>query len=119
MITCRSDAYRFVDAGVTSQLVDSDHRAVYSKLYVAKQLAKRATLRERLLGLDYSTLSAQEARSDFNQTLLTKYREADASIAAYSRLAEAATYTTRRNLPRKQRAQSTWFANSAEQLLYL
>ena len=119
IITCRSDAYRFLDAGVTSQLVDSDHCAVYGKLYVAKQLAKRATPRERLLCLDYSSLSTQEAMSDFNQTLLTKYREGDESKTTYIRLAEAATYTTRHNLSRKQRAQPTWFANAAEQLLPL
>ena len=50
-------AYRVIDAGVTSPLLDSDHQALFVKIRVMKRLKKNVEHRQKMIKLDFSTLS--------------------------------------------------------------
>ena len=49
--------HRVRNAGLTPQLLDSDHYAIFMKLRIMKQLKKDTQTRSRMLNLDYSILN--------------------------------------------------------------
>ena len=55
-IVNRKMFHRVIDAGLTPQLLDSDHYAIFMKLRIMKRLKKNTQAHSRMLNLDYSTL---------------------------------------------------------------
>ena len=49
--------HRVVDAGLTPQLLDSNHYAIFIKLCTMERLKKNTQTRSRMLNLDYSILN--------------------------------------------------------------
>ena len=119
VISCCNEAHRFVDSGVISQLVDSDHRAVYGRIYIARNLAKKASQRKRLTCLNYEKLSSEESRRELNEVIVSKYMDGNENTPKYTRLVNAATAATRQNLSPKKKAQPHWFQEASQQLLPL
>ena len=60
-VTSKGGFSRFIDAGCTSPVLDSDHLAVMCKLRIAARLKKRTkTARQQLLKLDTTFLKDKE-----------------------------------------------------------
>ena len=57
--------HRFIDAGLTPQLLDSDHYAIFMKLRIMKRLKKNTQAHSRMLNLDYSTLITHKTQLIF------------------------------------------------------
>ena len=65
-------AHRVLDAGVTFNLIDSDHQAIFIKLRVMKRLRKKTEPRQRMINLDHSKLSHSITCSKFCQSVIAK-----------------------------------------------
>ena len=105
-----------IDAGVTEQLVDSDHRAVKCKLRVMLKLRKKTTARQKLLRLDFNSLSNEEVVGDFCQKVSESMQRATEEDKTYKKLSEAMTTAAVESVPKKKRLSPGWF-NAAENTL--
>ena len=61
---------RVIDAGLTPQLLDSDHYAIFMKLRIMKRLKKNTQTRSRMLNLDYSIINNPQNRINFCEEVL-------------------------------------------------
>ena len=68
------DFCRFVDAGLTNSLIDSDHRAIKCKIRIMARLKKRTLPRQRLLRIDYSALHDENTRRTFCDKVVACHR---------------------------------------------
>ena len=57
--------HRVIDAGVTPQLLGSDHYVIFMKFRIMKQLGKNTQTRSRRLNVDYSVLNSSQNRINF------------------------------------------------------
>ena len=119
VISYSKETYRFLDSGTVSQLVDSDHRAVFGRIYIARQLGRKACQRKRMICLDYAQLSSKEARRGLNETIVSQFNDSDENTPLHTRLVNAALSATRQNLSPKQKGQPHWFQKEAYNLLPL
>ena len=106
--------HRVTDAGVTSPLLDSDHRAISMTLRVMKRLKKKCQPRQRMKNLDYSVLSDPNQSKRFCQQVSSKISVP--SQVTYTELSEAVKTVSLEILSTKKRAQPGWFQAKAERL---
>ena len=114
-ITSKSYFNRCIDAGVTSPLIDSDHRAVFVKLRIHLNFTKRFTRRQRVARLDQKLLLKPRIKNLYCQRVNDFYLESD-DTDSYSKLErsmELAAFTT---LPKTIRPQPGWFASNQTRL---
>ena len=69
-IVNRKMFHRVIDAGLTPQLLDSDHYAIFMKLRIMKRLKKNTQTRSRMLNLDYSIINNPQNRINFCEEVL-------------------------------------------------
>ena len=105
--------HRVIDAGLTPQLLDSDHYAIFMKLRTMKRLKKNTQTRSRMLNLDYSVLNNPQNSINFCGELLNNVQ--DRTDLTYTNLAESITKTAS-NILVKPKAQPGWFQGSEEDL---
>ena len=55
---------RFIDAGVTTPLIDSDQSAVFCKSRIMHKLKKSIPQRQKLLRLDYGVLKDESKKEN-------------------------------------------------------
>ena len=118
-LTDKCHAQRILDAGVTEQLIDSDHRAIVCKIRIMFRLKKKSSPRQRLLQIDYSSLAEPALQQVFCRKVFDNYNTKPADEAKYTRLAAAVKETTLEELPKKARPQPGWFATAEEKLIPL
>ena len=109
-ITAGGDFCRFIDAGLTEPLLDSDHRAIRCKLRVMLRLKRRTPQRMRLLRIDYDSLRNENTTESFCQKVVDSYAVQPAADSLYTRLASSVNTAAVETLPKKHRAQPGWFA---------
>ena len=108
-ITESSTMCRLSDAGVTGQLVDSDHIAIKCKLRVMLRLKKVTPIRQRLALINYSVLSTdQQMKDTFYKDTLLQFNASDETMSNYTRLSIAVQQTATQ-LPKKEKTQPGWF----------
>ena len=107
--TLSYNKYCFTDAGNSSPLLDSDHKAIKCKIRVMVRLKKKTPMRERLILLDYSMLARSEIKESFCKEVFDNYNTNDSNIPKYTKLANAVKTATTRTLPKKKRTQPGWF----------
>ena len=105
-----------LDAGITEQILDSDHRAIRCKLRIMARLKRRTDLRTKLIKLDYSSLNSDNATA-FCDGVLNNIAETD--DRSYASVASAMAKTATSMLPKKERAQPGWFKGNETVLLPL
>ena len=119
IITDNEHFCRFIDAGITNSLLDSDHRAVSCKVRVMARLKKQTPQRTRLLRSDYCSLAEKSVVDMFCRKVIDAHTEQSENDSKYTRLATALNTATLEVLPIKQRAQPGWFAAAEAQILPL
>ena len=72
--------------GLTAQLLDSDHYAIFMKFRITKRLKKNTQTRSRMLNLDYSILNNPQNGINFCEEVLNNIQ--DRTDLTYTRLAE-------------------------------
>ena len=114
-------SHRVMDAGVTSPILDSDHRAICCKLRVMKRLKKKTEPRQRMTNLDYTKLANPNNRRKFCQEVVNSMGPiASPSLQpTYTELATAVGKASLSTLPKKERAQPGWFRADEKRLLSL
>ena len=101
---------RVIDAGVTEQLIDSDHRAIKCKVRIMLKLQKKAVVREKLLKLDFNSLSNPEVVNDFCQSVSASILSANSDDeTSYKKLSDAMTTAAVEAIPKKKRLSPGWF----------
>jgi len=69
----REMLYRILGTGITSCILDSDHQALSIKIRIMKRLRKKIVEpRQKLLQLDFSSLSEPMNRNNFCQNVINK-----------------------------------------------
>lgn len=115
-ITDRRTMCRISDAGVTTQLVDSDHLAIKCKLRVMSRLKKVTPIRRRLALIDYNVLTTdQRMKETFCKGTLDEFNNAANDAPLYTRFSEAIQKKAA-NLPKKEKPQPGWFQLAEQQL---
>ena len=61
---------RCIDAGVTSQLLDSDHCAIFLKLRVMRRIKRKTEPCKDILNLDHQKISNPEIRKNLCEKVL-------------------------------------------------
>ena len=103
---------RISDAGVTGQLVDSDHLAIKCKLRLMLRLKKATPIRQKLALIDYSVLSSDpEMKETFCKSVLEKFNLANDDSSIYTRLSEAVQQTATQ-LPKKEKSTTRMVSTS-------
>ena len=105
--------HRITDAGLTPQLLDSDHCAIFVKLRIMKRLKRIPPNRSRMLNRDYSILSNPQNRIDFCKDVLNNIQ--DRTDLTYTNLAESIIKATSK-IPEKPKPQPGWFQASEKEL---
>ena len=119
-LTDKSEFFRFTDAGVTRQLVDSDHQAIMCKVRIMSRLKKCTPLRKRLCHLDYSLLLHDEGvAQSFCEKVADNFNTAQPELSTYSRLSNSVQAAALETVPKKGRPQPGWFDAAKETLLPL
>ena len=67
--------HRVIDAGLTPQLLDSNHCAIFIKLLMMERLKKNTQTRSRMLNLDYSILNNPRNRINFCEEVLNNVQD--------------------------------------------
>jgi len=98
--------------------IDSDHRAVLTKLRIKLNFKKRFTRRQRIARLDQTALQNTESKNLFCQKVNKLYEETDENLNAYSKL-ESAMEKAHEILPKMKRVQPGWFSSNESRLKYL
>lgn len=119
IVTEKSEFCRFTDAGVTTPVLDSDHRAVMCKLRICARLKRKSAPRERILRLDKTALGERDTQSAYCQEVMNRYEANAEGVTAYTKLAVAMEEAAHAVLPKKQKAQPSWFAAEEEHLTTL
>ena len=88
-ITGKQTICRLTDAGVTGQLVDSDHLAIQCKLRIMLPLKKVTPIRQKLALVDYNVLSDPLMKETFCKSVLDKIRKSSDDTSMYTRLSGA------------------------------
>ena len=115
-LTESSTMCRLSDAGVTGQLVDSDHIAIKCKLRVMQRLKKVTPIRQRLALINYSVLSTdQQMKDTFHKDTLLQFNASDETMSNYTRLSLAVQQTATQ-LPKKEKPQPGWFQLAENEL---
>ena len=116
-ITSKDNFHRFRDAGITTSLIDSDHRAIRCKLKVMSRLKKESIPRTQLLHLDHTQLTSEEGQLRFCEDVLSELGSTRSeSGSLYSQLSSAAISVAKKTLPKKPKANPGWF-EAAKQTL--
>ena len=116
-ITSKNTYHRFLDAGVTQSLIDSDHRAVRCKVRIMHRLKKCSTPRQRMLHLDHSKLNDIEIKNGFCHDVAHQFNgTAEDGTHAYTRLAKCAKSAAIKLLPKKPKANPGWFEAAKDKL---
>ena len=121
-LTRKTDFHRFKDAGVTSPLLDSDHRAIQCRLKVVCFLKKEVTPRSKMLHLDHSKLQQDDEQLAFCKNVINELKSTDTESenrSLYTQLASAAISTAKKTLPKKPKANPGWFETAKSTLLPL
>ena len=114
-ITSKNSFNRFVDAGVMTPFIDSDHRAVFVKLRIRHNFVKRLTRRQRVARLDQNVLLSPQIKNLFCHRVNDLYRESD-EIDSYSKLEKAMELAALTTLPKTFRPQPGWFSSNQARL---
>ena len=72
IISQKNDFCRFIDAGATTPLIYSDHKAVMFKLRISAHLKKRSTPRRKLAKLNHNYLNSLDSKTLFCQSILNE-----------------------------------------------
>ena len=117
-ITEKQTICRLTDAGVTGQLVDSDHLAIQCKLRIMLRLKKVTPIRQKLALVDYNVLADPLMKETFCKSVLDKIRKSSDDTSMYTRLSGAVQQTASQ-LPKKTTPQPGWFQQAEHELLPL
>ena len=115
-ITNKSHKHRFIDAGLTTQLIYSDHMAIKCKVRLQVRLKKKTPPRQFLLSRDYS-FTSPNAKTNFCDSVIHEFNKND-NESLYGSF-EKAIRTVSKTLPRKQKVQPGWFQSAENDLLPL
>ena len=115
MITEKSCFRYFVDAGAIAPLIDSDHRAVFTKLRMKMNIVKRITHRQKIMRLDLSKLNDPRIKKQFCQKV-NEYHSNDDTCDSYTKLENAMEKAARDILPKSNRIQPGWFSSNEKML---
>ena len=118
IVASQCDLIRFIDAGVTGNLVDSDHRALKGIIRIKLRLKRPANVRDSSARLDYAPLRSPEAvgvKRELCSVAADKFQQASATAAdgstrsTYARLQEAVRAAAAAVLGRVRRCRPGWF----------
>ena len=115
MTTEKSCFRYFVDAGAIAPLIDSDHRAVFTKLRMKMNIVKRITHRQKIMRLDHSKLNDPRIKKQFCQKV-NEYHSNDDTCDSYTKLENAMEKAARDILPKSNRIQPGWFSSNEKML---
>ena len=115
-LTSKSQFHRFLDAGITESLIDSDHRAIRCKVIIMLRLKKCDPPRQSLLRLDYMCLKNNEIAKSFCDNVVENRNTLPSTLPCYTRLATAVQKSALELLPKMQRVQPGWFMSAEETL---
>ena len=113
----REMSHRIMDTGITTCLLDSDHRAISIKVRVMKRLKKKSIIdpRQKMLKLNLTELSDSKKRNDFCQNVINRL---DISHSPnYTELAEAVKESSLQTLSKQSKNQPGWFRLNRDKLL--
>ena len=100
IITQKYDFCRFIDAGATSPLIFSDHKAFMYKLRISAHLKKQSTPRQKLSKLNHDYLNSHNSKTLFCQSILNELPINNEANYKYDELAhtmEKAAHETLQN----------------------
>ena len=104
------------DAGITTPVLDSDHRALKCILRVQSRLKRRTDERQKLLQLDYSLIGTEDTAKRFCEEVVSSLRVDKPNCRELNiSMKEAALKT----LPKKAKPQPGWFKAKESVLLPL
>ena len=104
VIVCREKLKCLLDAGITTTILDSDHRAIRCKLRLQLKMKKKTDARSKLTHLDYSGLKDTDTASMF--CLQVK----ENIISSTNADLESSLKNAAENLlPKKSKPQPGWF----------
>ena len=109
-ITKRKTLKLITDSGITTPMLYSDHQAVRCKMNIQLRLKQRLDTRERLVQLDYSSLSEENTAVTFCSKVLNNID---------SGLTDAMTVAAQETLAKKPKKQPGWFKENESTLLPL
>ena len=113
-ITNTEMAHRITDSGITTPLIDSDHRAIFMKIRIMKRLHKKIEPRQKVLCLDHAKLLENDTRERFCQSVSNKLNNLESPN--YSNLAKAINDSSLELLPKKSKPQPGWFQANESKL---
>ena len=90
---------RILNAGLTAQLLDSDHSAIMITIRIMKRLKRNIDKRKQLMNLDYSKLLNEDVKQRFNDEVL--HLTSQTNTPSYSLFANALKSAAESTLPRK------------------
>ena len=105
--------HRVIDAGLTPQLLDSDHYAIFMRLRIMKRLKKNTQTRSRMLNINYSILNNPKNRINFCEEVLNNIQ--NRTNLTYSNLAESITKAIS-SISVKHKQQARWFQASEKEV---
>ena len=109
--------HRCIDAGITSQMLDSGHCAILLKLQVMSCLKRKAEPRQQNLNLDHQKLSNPEIRKNLCEEVMRNIKcNADFIYLDVSNAVVKAASTV---LPKRGKAETGWFQAETSRLLPL
>ena len=104
------------DAGITTPVLDSDHRALKCILRVQFRLKRCTDDRQKLLQLDYSMLTAEETGKQFCEHVRSSLNTTEENCQELNKAIKNAALET---LPKKTKPQPGWFKAKESILLPL
>ena len=113
IITNRRSFKCFSDTGITTPILDSDHRALRCKLRLAFRLRRKSDMRSKMTCLDFPKLENQDTAAKFREEVL---KNAGNSFSELTTAIQGAAQTT---LPKKEKPYPGWFKEQEENLVPL
>ena len=115
IITARNCFKCFTDTGITTPILDSDHRAIRCKLRLACRLRKKSDLRSKLTCLNYDKLNDPQTASKFQR----RVRESIGDSKSFTELTATIQQVSQSVLPKREKPYPGWFKDNEETLLPL
>ena len=100
IIKFRSNFKCFTETGITSPILDSDHRAIRCKLRLARRLGRKSDL---LKCLNYQNLDDEETAVNFRHEVCDNFGESFSSLTSAIQKASLSV------LPKRDKAFPGWF----------
>ena len=113
IITTRSNFKCFTDTGITTPILDSDHRALRCKLRLACRLRKKSDLRSKIICLDYKKLTDDNIAAEFRQSVC------QSAGANFTDLTAAIQNASLSILPKRDKAYPGWFKDNEDVIIPL